>query len=304
MPTQRTLSTWLKATRPQFFTVIVLPIGLGTAMAWSHHGIFLAQYFILALCAGILAHAGVNVLNDYFDHLNQADEYNTEPLTPFAGGSRMIQHRLLSPRETFYYGLLLLAGMIAIGLFLVWTRGVPLLYIGLAGALSGVFYSSPPLAFHSRGLGELLVGLNFGVLAVLGAYYVQTQAFDGAVLAASLPLAFLVTAILYINEFPDYDSDRRAGKRTLVVRLGRDKARAFFLLLVVASFLSLLLGVGFALLPLSALLALLALPLAYRAVHVLYAAHDRKHALIPGIQSTIMLHTATSVLLIAAFVMA
>jgi 1,4-dihydroxy-2-naphthoate octaprenyltransferase len=292
---------WLKATRPQFFTVIIFPIALGTVIAWHQQGVFLPGYFFLALIAGVFCHAGINVLNDYFDHLNQADEFNTEPLTPFAGGSRMIQNKLLSPAQTRRLGLGLLLATVAIGLYLAWSRGWGVLAIGLAGVLSGYFYSAPPLALNSRGWGELLVGLNFGVLAVLGAYYVQVQHLQWMPLAASLPLAFLVAAILYINEFPDRESDQQAGKNTLVVRLGALRARTLFLALVSLSFISIAASVVAGILPLPALIALLALPLGVKATLVLYAAPDYKHSLIPGIQSTILLHSGVSVLLIAAF---
>ncbi len=301
MTEQRTLATWIMATRPQFFTVIVLPILLGTVIAWSRQSVFLPEYFVLALLGGILAHAGINVLNDYFDHLNRSDELNREPLTPFAGGSRMIQRRLIAPREMFYYGLMLLGGVIFIGLFLVWSRGLPVFFLGLLGVLSGYFYSSPPLALNSRGWGEFLVGLNFGVLAVLGGYYVQVQRLDPVAVGASLPLAFLVAAILYINQFPDYEADREAGKRTLVVKLGRWRARPVFAALLAGGFFSLLVGVWLELIPLLALLALLALPLALRAIQVVYLAHDLKAALVPGIKNTILLHATISLLLMLAF---
>ncbi len=178
---------------------------------------------------------------------------------------------------------------------------MPVFFLGLLGVLSGYFYSSPPLALNSRGWGEFLVGLNFGVLAVLGGYYVQVQRLDPVAVGASLPLAFLVAAILYINQFPDYEADREAGKRTLVVKLGRWRARPVFAALLAGGFFSLLVGVWLELIPLLALLALLALPLALRAIQVVYLAHDLKAALVPGIKNTILLHATISLLLILAF---
>jgi len=290
------------ATRPQFFTVIILPILLGTAIAWHLQGVFLPLYFGLSLVAGIFTHAGINVLNDYFDHLNGADDFNQTPLSPFAGGSRMIQKGILTAAETYRYGLLLLSIAVGIGLFLVWARGLPLLWIGLIGVLCGYFYSAPPFSFHSRGLGEMLVGLNFGVLAVLGAFYVQTQTLSLTAVIAALPLACLVAAILYINEFPDYAADFKVGKNTLVVRLGQVSARHIYVLLIGLSFISVVLGVMYKSLPLLSLVSLLALPLGFFAVKTLYAFYEKPTALIPAIKNTIMLHTLVSVLLILAFV--
>ncbi|HEC83910.1 MAG TPA: 1,4-dihydroxy-2-naphthoate octaprenyltransferase, partial [Thioploca sp.] len=295
---QKTLTTWIMATRPQFFTVIILPILLGTAIAWHLQGVFLPLYFGLSLVAGIFTHAGINVLNDYFDHLNGADDFNQTPLSPFAGGSRMIQKGILTAAETYRYGLLLLSIAVGIGLFLVWARGLPLLWIGLIGVLCGYFYSAPPFSFHSRGLGEMLVGLNFGVLAVLGAFYVQTQTLSLTAVIAALPLACLVAAILYINEFPDYAADFKVGKNTLVVRLGQVSARHIYVLLIGLSFISVVLGVMYKSLPLLSLVSLLALPLGFFAVKTLYAFYEKPTALIPAIKNTIMLHTLVSVLLI------
>ncbi len=298
--TQKTLSLWIRATRPQFFTIIILPILLGTAIAWHSHGVFLTFYFGLALLAGILTHASSNVLNDYFD--KHADALNETPLSPFAGGSRMIQKKILTPSETYRYGWVLLIGAISIGLFLVWTRGLPLLWIGLIGILSGYFYSAPPLSLQSKGWGEIIVGLDFGVLAVLGAYYVQTQQFTLAVIFASLPLAFLVAAILYINGFPDYAADKQAGKNTLIVRLDKEHARPIYGLLIGFSMLSIVMGVLYQFLPLLSLVSLLAFPLGIMAIKTLYAHYnDTPTMLIPAIKNTIMLHTIVSGVLIIAF---
>jgi 1,4-dihydroxy-2-naphthoate octaprenyltransferase len=300
--TKKTFSTWFMATRPQFFTVIILPIVLGTAIAWHLQAVFLPLYFGLSLLAGIFTHAGINVLNDYFDHLNKSDEFNTTPLTPFAGGSRMIQNGHFLAAETFRYGVFLLIIAVSIGLFLIWARGLGLLWIGLIGVLSGYFYSAPPFSFQSRGLGEVLVGINFGLLAVLGAFYVQTQTLTLTAVIAALPVSFLVAAILYINEFPDYAADKEAGKKTLIVRLGKVRARSIYALLIGLSFVAVVLGVVYESLPLFSLVSLLALPLGFLAIKTLYAFYDNSIALIPAIKNTIMLHTLVSVLLILAFV--
>ena len=298
---QKNLTTWIMATRPQFFTVIILPILLGTAIAWHSLGVFSWTYFILSLIAGIFSHAGINVLNDYFDHLNQSDDINLTPLTPFTGGSRFIQQGILSPLETYYYGWFLLAIAIIIGLLLVWLRGLSLLWIGLIGILSGYCYSAPPFSFHSRGVGEMLVGLNFGLLTVMGAYYVQTQLLNEVAMIAALPLSGLVTAILHLNEFPDYFADKRVGKHNLVVRLGKLTARHVFVVWISLSFIVVALGVISQILPLLSLISFLALPLGLIAIKSLYIHYDSPPALILAIKNTIWLHTVVSGILILAF---
>jgi len=289
------------ATRPQFLTAIILPILLGTVMAWHYQHIFDPFYFLLTLLAGIFSHAGINISNDYFDHLNRTDEYNTHPLTPFAGGSRVIQKGLFSPEEVYHFSVVLLGLAVILGLLLVWLRGTELLWIGLIGIISGYLYSAPPFAFHSRGLGELLVGLNFGVLSVLGAYFVQTQQLDFTIVLAALPISFLITAVLYINQFPDYVPDKRAGKKNLVVRLGLQKARLGYGLLILLSFISISASILYYQLPWWSWLCLLFIPLGITAIKTLYQHCDKPTALLPAIRNTLALHMLISLCLIFAF---
>jgi len=292
--------TWFQATRPQFFTVIILPIFLGNAIAWYDKKLFSLEYFILSLIAGILCAAAANVLNDYFDHLNQTDILNTDPLTPFAGGSRMIQNGILTAEQTFHYGMVLLSLAIILGIFLIFERGLPLLWIGLIGVLSVYFYSAPPL-LHSVGLGEITIGLNYGILAVAGSYFVQTQDYSATAFFASLPMAGFAAAILYINQFPDFEPDRSAGKRNWVVRLGRERAKTYYNYLILGSFSLLLLGIALQYLPIWTGLSFIILPLGLKAIQVLKENYQQKQALIPAIQNTIALHSLMGLLLTIIF---
>ena len=301
---KKTISLWLKATRPQFFPLVMLPIGLGTMIAWQQTARVHMHYAVLFLLAGILSQAAANVVNDYFDHLSQTDEFNQHPLTPFAGGSRMIQRGQLSARATYCYGLMLLALAVFIGLYLIWARGFMLLGIGLIGIVSAFFYSAPPLAFSHRGLGELVVGFNFGILAPLGAYYMQTGTITLEVLIAALPLACLAAAILIINEFPDVLADQQAGKRTLVVRMGPARARFLYSFLILLNFFILIAGVLYAYLPLCTVFSVFALPRAKFAIQNLFKHYQHPWALRPAIKTTISLHITLNALLILSFLVA
>jgi len=293
---------WLQATRPQFFVVIMLPVFLGSAVAWYDNKIFSLYYFALALFAGILCAAAANVLNDYFDHLNHSDIFNTDPLTPFAGGSRMIQNGILRAKQMRNYGIILLILAVTLGMFLVWARGTPLLWIGFIGILSAYFYSAPP-SLHHLGLGEITIALNYGILAVAGAYFVQTQTYSITAFFASLPMAGLAMAILYMNQFPDFEADRAAGKKNWVVRLGRERARRYFNYMILGSFSVILLGIGLQQLPILTGLAGFALPLGFKAMRILQKSYQQKHELIPAIQATIVLHSVVSWWLIFAFLL-
>ena len=295
------LKTYFLATRPQFFTAIILPVGLGAAVAWHETGIFFLGYFFLSLIAAVFYHAGINVLNDYFDYLNGTDNINQTGLSPFTGGSRMIQNKIMTPGETYILGVLFLITGSIIGLYLAYERGIFLLLIGTMGLFSGYYYTAPPVFFAGRGLGELLVGLNFGVLSVAGSYYVQAQGFSFAAVFASLPLLFLIAAILYINEFPDYDADKAVGKNHLVVYLGMERARWGFLSIVAGAYISIIAGVILDLLPITALFVTPAAILGIKAVKGLFENYKKTVELIPSIKATIVCHLATGIGLIVIF---
>ena len=217
------LRYWL-ATRPAFLLASLIPACVGVAAAYAQHYTIHWDLFVLTLLALALTHAGINVLNDYYDNLNNTDNLNTERLFPFTGGSRFIQNGIFTPDNLFKFGISLLLAAVAIGLLLSSLSSWRLLIVGILGLLVGWGYSAPPLRLNSRGLGEVAVAIGFGVLTPLGAWLVQTQHFSWYPIVISLPLALLVMNVLYINQFPDYTADKQAGKHHWVVRLGLNKA--------------------------------------------------------------------------------
>jgi 1,4-dihydroxy-2-naphthoate octaprenyltransferase len=294
------LKLYILATRPQFFAAIILPVTLGASAAWHYTSHFVPGLFVLSLVAGVLYHAGINVLNDYFDHLNGSDALNRTPVTPFTGGSRMIQRGLMGPGETLLFGSVLLVAGSLVGLCLAYAVGWPLVLVGLVGLFSGIFYSAPPLFLAGRGLGELLVGLNFGVLSVAGSYYVQTGGFQWEVVLISLPLTFLIAAILYINEFPDYEADRLSGKHNMVVRLGPERARWGIVAILGGAYLSLILGTAAGSLTPVSLIALVSIWFGWKGAAGLMKEYRGGRRLVPSIKSIIWAHLSAGVLLVTA----
>ena len=298
----RKIKSWMKELRAPFFTASAVSILLGTSIAWVKTGIFHMGFFLLTLFGGLLLHAGTNVLNDYFDHKSGNDAINREFVRPFSGGSRMIQLGLLTPLEVLAGGLLFFSFGGLIGIFLALERGMFILVLGLIGVVSGLFYSWPSLNWASRGFGELLVGLNYGVLMTLGAFYVQTQKIVLEPIIASLPVAFLITAVLYINEFPDYQADKNVGKKTLVVRLGKKKAVMGFIVLITMTYLALVIGVILSILPLATLVGLASLPFFLKAVKLSQKFHEKSFDLAPANAFTVIGHLITGFLLILSYV--
>ncbi|MGD8885790.1 MAG: prenyltransferase, partial [Gammaproteobacteria bacterium] len=222
---------YLLAVRPMFLTASLLPVLLGTAIGVQNADQFDVIAFILALFSVILAHAGVNVLNDVYDDLNGTDRDNETRIFPFTGGSRFIQDEILNNQQMRRWGQLLLVMSALLGVALIFHQGFMVLVFGLTGLLLGVTYSAPPLKLASRGLGESAVGIGFGVLPVVGAAWLQTSTFSWEALILSVPVSIWVVNILLVNEVPDRTADRNAGKNTLVVKFGLTFTAALYLLL-------------------------------------------------------------------------
>lgn len=284
------------ATRPAFLSVTVFAcfIGLGAA---AYEGVELsAAKGLVTLLLALVAHAGINVLNDYYDELSGTDRANTERIFPFTGGSRFIQNEVLTAPQTRVFGAVLLAIVVLGGLLLASVSAPGLIGIGAAGLFIGWAYSAPPLALCSRGLGEPCVALGFG-LVVVGTDFVQRGAFAVLPVVAALPYALLVTNVLYLNQFPDRSADEAAGKKHWVVRLGPARARWGYWAIGIAAYGSLLAAVTGESLPRLCVLALLPAVLTCRAGADLlkFAAEPRRLA--PAVRYTIEAAVAHGLLL-------
>ena len=296
------LKNWYMAIRVPFLTASAVPVLLGSAVAWVATGAIQWGLFLLTLIAGLCIHIGTNVLNDYADHKSGNDEANREFVRPFSGGSRVIQLGLLTPLEMLGGAIIFFLISVVIGFYLAWVSGPFILLLGAIGLVSGLFYTGGSLNWAKRGLGELLIGLNFGILMTLGAYYVQVQSFNWLPVIAAVPVSLLIAAVLYINEFPDYAADKQVGKNTLVVRLGRERAVVLYGLILAGVYLSIVVAVVAGALPLSALLGLITLPFAVRALQHAQKHYANSFDLIPANALTVTVHLATGLLLTLGFV--
>lgn len=296
-PTAKMPPLWVIKLRAPFFTADLVPVLLGTALAWARTGTFNLWYFLLTLLGAVCLNAGTNMVNDYFDHVWGSDEVNTEFANPFTGGSRLIQMGLVKPKEMLWQGIGFFVAGSLIGLFLAYTRSWAVLWIGLFGVFCGYFYTAPPFRLAGTGLGELVVGLCFGPLMVLGAYVVQTRTLAWEPVIASLPVMLLITLVLWINEFQDAPADAAVGKTHLVVRLGRRRATTVYGALLAGVYLSLVAGVLFAGVTPFALVGLLTAPLAWKAYQVARVHYDHPQELVPANALTIRTHLLTGLLL-------
>jgi len=295
------IKQWIRAIRAPFFTATIIPVLLGMAIAWAHTGQIFWMKLLLTLLGVVFVHAGTNLLNDYYDHKSKNDELNLYP-TPFSGGSRVIQEGLISAENMFRSGLLLFGLGGAIGIYLnSISKGNVILILGLVGLLLGFFYSARPIRIGYRGFGELVVGFGFGPLVVGGSYYVQAQRLSIEPFLASIPITILILLVLYINEFPDYEADILANKRTWIVKLGKERAIKIYHILLFLVYFTIASGIIFRFLPFFSVLAFISLPLTLRAIAISWKNYDKIEELLPANAITIRLHSIIGLLLTAGY---
>ncbi len=298
-PTQ----AWLMAVRPHTLPAAVSPVIVGAGLG-VHHGLFAPVPVVVAAVCAMLIQAGTNVANDYFDAEKGVDDDRS------IGFKRVTASGYLPPK-TVRNGMIFLYGLaVVLGGYLVYVGGIPILLVGLVGILCGITYSGGPLPYGSFALGDLMVFLFFGEVAVAGTYYVQAmfhqtgtlpltvfpQHVGADILIAGLPAALLSTAILVVNNLRDLETDRAAGKRTLAVLIGRMGSRIeYTLCLLVAYFAPVWLGLrawdGYGT---SVLLPLLSLPLAVTISRTVWSV-DRGPELNESLSKTgqlLLLHSA------------
>jgi 1,4-dihydroxy-2-naphthoate octaprenyltransferase len=265
---ERTENPWILAIRPKTLPAAVAPVLVGSAFAAADET-FAALPALAALAGALLLQIGVNLANDYFDHVKGVDTgERLGPLRVAAAG--LIPLARLKLAITLDLGL-----AIFVGLYLVIVGAWPILAIGVAAILAALGYSGGPRPLASLGLGDLFVFLFFGLAGVCGTYYVQAHAMTLTVVIAAAPVGALITAILVVNNLRDIASDAKAGKRTLAVMLGRTGARIEFVLLVAGSYAApIALYAGEATGP-WVLLTLFSLPLAAQLMRAIYREEGR-----------------------------
>ena len=222
---------WLMAARPRTLPAAAAPVLVGTALA-ATEGTFKALTFVAAMIGALFIQVGTNLSNDYSDARRGADtEDRLGPVRVTAGG-------LVPPRQVLIATYVAFAAAVLAGTYLIVTAGWELLAVGAASILAGVLYTGGPRPYGYEGLGEVFVFLFFGVVAVTGSYFAQVETLEWEAFVLAVPVGLLASAILVVNNVRDLETDRRAGKRTLAVRLGRTRARGLYGAMVYAAFLT------------------------------------------------------------------
>lgn len=249
----QSLKLWFAASRPFSFTASIVPVVVGTLIAAPAHFDWLVA--LLALAGSVFIHAGTNLVNDYYDHVKGADGAGA------LGPAGFIQRGVVAPKSVLFVGIFCFVAGAGIGLILCALTSWELVWLGLASLLGGFLYTGAPIHLAYIGLGEVTVFVFMGPVMVVGAYFVQLERWDWEPWIASLPIAFLVTAILQANNLRDIEHDREVGKRTVATIVGRTWANREMYALLVAAYVALVVAAAVEALPWFALVALATLPL-------------------------------------------
>jgi 1,4-dihydroxy-2-naphthoate polyprenyltransferase len=285
------------AARPRTLPAAVAPVLVGTAAAVEATDDIRVGAFIAALVGSIFIQVGTNLANDYSDARRGADSADR------LGPVRVTSSGLVAPRRVLVATWVAFGVAVTAGIYLITVAGIVILIVGVASILAGVLYTGGPRPYGYEGLGELFVFLFFGLVAVNGSYYVQLERLDWLPFGLSLAVGFLVTAILVVNNVRDIETDQRAGKRTLAVRIGRPRTRQLYAALLAAAFVAVpvtLVATGG---PAWGLLALGAAPLARRPLAAVMTRTDGP-SLNGALAGTGALLAAFSVLLAGGLVIA
>jgi 1,4-dihydroxy-2-naphthoate polyprenyltransferase len=225
------LRLWWMAARPRTLPAAVAPVLVGTALA-ATEGTFYGLRFAAAMLGALFIQIGTNLSNDYSDARRGADtEDRLGPVRVTAGG-------LVPPRQVLVATYVAFGMAVLAGTYLIVTAGWELLLVGAASILAGVLYTGGPRPYGYEGLGELFVFLFFGIVAVTGSYFAQVERVSPEALMLAVPVGLLAAAILVVNNVRDLETDRRAGKRTLAVRMGRGPTRRMYAAMLALAFVT------------------------------------------------------------------
>lgn len=282
---------WLLAARPKTLPASLAPVLVGSSLALGA-GRFDPAAFAAALLGALFIQVGTNLANDYSDARRGAD--NEQRIGPL----RVTAQGLVPPRTVLLGANLAFLLAVLCGIYLIVKAGPLLLAVGGASIAAGFLYTGGPFPYGYAGLGEVFVFLFFGLVAVVGSWYVQVQSFPWPAFALAIPVGLLAAALLVVNNYRDIDSDRLVDKRTLAVRLGRRRTRRFYLALIALAYLTLPLAlIGGRVQP-WILLAFLSLPLAHPPTRTLFATREGR-ALNRALAQTALLQLAFCLLVSA-----
>ena len=297
MPFTNSLKTWMTQIRAPFLLLAVFLVAIGGAAA-HHDGIFNPLRFFLCMIGIVLTHIAVNLCNELSDYRTGIDQHTRR--TPFSGGSGSLQAGKTTYAAVRSVAIASLAVAAIIGCYLGVVSGPLVFFFMIAGGLTIVSYT-PRLA--RWGFGEAAAGLCLGSFVVAGAYYAMAGTLSAGVLVASVPPGILTALLLFLNEFPDVEADRAGGRRHLVIRLGYRGAATLYAIAIAVTYLVIVAGVCFRLLPAMLLLGCLTIPLAIKVSIEAFRSGNLFEKFIPTMGMNVLIVLGTDLLLAAAYIL-
>lgn len=234
MTTDSKLNSWLLASRPKTLLAAVVPVMVGSALSVSMNKFFLL-YSIVALLCSILIQIGTNFTNDLYDYLKGSDTIKRK------GPRRVLASGLITVKEMKFAIILVFGLTFLLGLYLVYSVGILILWVGIISIFAGIIYTAGPFPLAYNGLGDVFVFIFFGIIGTMGTFYLHTQEISLLSLVVSIPVGALITNILVVNNYRDIDEDLEANKITLAVLMGRIFTRGQFIFLMTLSYLTIIL---------------------------------------------------------------
>ncbi|MBS4217979.1 prenyltransferase [Bacillus sp. FJAT-49711] len=288
---------------PKIWIASTIPMFVAAALSYGYTKTFDFGWFVLALLGIYLIEIGKNAVNEFVDFQTGVDRFITEDKrNPFSGGKKTIVDGKLTINETMVIAVLTLLGAFIIGILIAILKEPSIFWIGIIGLSLAVFYSLPPFKLNYRGMGELAVGLAFGPLIMCGTFLLLTGTWNWEVIIAGLPIAFLITAILWINQYPDYEADLKGGKRNWLVRMGKENGLIIYAVLYGGAYISLAL-LGILLKNPIWLLGLISLPLAIKTIAITKKHMNDIPKLLEANQKTIQIYIITGIVMTIASIL-
>lgn len=288
-------------TRPQFLLLTPAAFSVGIAAA-VYEGYFNGLHLVLGLIGAMFAHIAVNVLNDYFDYIRGTDKLTKR--TPFTGGSGLLPEGLLKPKDVLKLGIVSLIAGLAIGAYFIYQYPILLPLILLAALLACIY-----TPFLTRiYITEFFPGLGFGPLIIIGAYIIQlspgSTGISLDVILVSLPIGILTTNLLWVNEIPDYDADKKTGRKHGVILVGKKRASQAYVIFLILAYLSIIVPVVLGMLPPHVLIGLLTAPVAVKAGQGVLKNYNQTEKLVPALGQNVLVVLVTPVLITIGLLLA
>ena len=277
-----------------------MPAILGGMIAWTVDGRFYPGYFLLTILGLVLNHLALNMTDEYFDFRHLVDVLAGHE-NPYSGGSRTLSEGQIEPERMRLVFIAFYVIAIGIGILLGILRGPFVFSMLVFGFFCAFFYTAPPIKFGYRGLGEIAQLLCFGPGIGLGVYYVQAQRVSSEAFWGTLPFGIMLFSMITINEIPDYDGDRNAGKLNLVARFGKESGVALFTISLLSAYGAILTGVWLGRIPPLGLISLLTFPIALKTIFILKTDYRDPVKMAPANLGMICTHNFTAILLMFAF---